>query len=80
MSDLEGKVQTYESTNHSNYDLMEIAKRAFKYLMYALVVGAAVKYVPSQKLTNKEILTISIIASITFAVLDMYTPSVNVNL
>ena len=58
------------------YDLVEMSKRMFKYLIYAIVVGLAVKYVPAQKLTTREIIMISVIAAIAFAILDMYTPSV----
>ena len=64
------------STNQP-YDLVEMSKRMFKYLVYALVVGMAVKYVPAQKLTTRETIMIAVIAAITFAILDMYTPTVD---
>jgi hypothetical protein len=62
--------------DNMNYDWIELIKRIFKYLIYGLVVAIAAKYIPAQKLTTREIVMISIIASITFAILDMYTPSV----
>jgi hypothetical protein len=56
-------------------DRIEILKKVFKYLIIGLIVALSTKYIPSKKLKTKEIIMISIIAAITFAILDLYTPS-----
>jgi hypothetical protein len=62
--------------NTEAYDWSELLKRAFKYLINGLVIAIAAKYIPSQQLKFKEIIMIAIIAAITFAALDMYTPTI----
>jgi len=52
--------------------------KIFKYLTMALVVFASVKYIPDNLVEMKELLMISAITSITFAILDMVSPSINV--
>jgi hypothetical protein len=52
--------------------------KIFKYLIIALVVFASVKYIPDNLVVMKELLMISAITSITFAILDMVSPSINV--
>ena len=55
-----------------NIDFAEILGRALKYLMEGLAVGLACYF--SAKLTMDEIIIIAVTASVTFAILDMYTP------
>jgi hypothetical protein len=50
--------------------------KIFKYLIMAISVYAAVKYIPENKVEQKELLMISAIASIVFAILDMVSPSI----
>lgn len=52
-------------------------KKVFKYVIMALVVAMSTKYIPATPPTNKEIITISAIAAILFAFLDIYTPSIS---
>jgi hypothetical protein len=50
--------------------------KIFKYLIMAISVYTAVKYIPENKVEQKELLMISAIASIVFAILDMVSPSI----
>ena len=50
--------------------------KLFKYLIIAFVVFVSIKYVPENKVSIKENTMISAIASITFAILDMISPSI----
>lgn len=58
------------------YDTTEILKRAFKYLIDGLIIALAARYIPSQELKWQEILMIAVVAAATFAILDMYTPTI----
>ena len=57
----------------------ERKKKLVKYLLFGLVVAISIRYVPTNKVENKEILMISAIASITFGIVDMVSPSIVVN-
>jgi len=59
----------------------DLFHKLFKYLIIAFVVFVSIKYIPENKVSIKENTIISAIASITFAVLDMVSPSIkSVNL
>ena len=51
-------------------------KKLIKYLLFGLVVGISVRYVPTNKINDKEILMIAALASITFGIIDMVSPSI----
>ncbi len=51
-------------------------KKLIKYLLFGLVVGISVRYVPSNKINNNEIIMIAALASITFGIIDMISPSI----
>ena len=55
----------------------EKQKRIMKYLLQALIVAVAVKYIPQIPLETSEICTISILSAIVFAILDTYSPSIS---
>jgi hypothetical protein len=57
-------------------DIGEIVVRILKYLIEGLAVGIACYFV-SKKLSWDEIMIISITASATLAVLDLYSPSIS---
>jgi hypothetical protein len=59
-------------------DLGEIVKRILKYLITGLAVSLAAYYVPQgkQRLGLDSICIIAISAAATFAILDLYTPSI----
>ena len=58
-------------------DVMEILRRAAKYLVEGVAVALAAHLVPQgNKLKLGEIIMIAVTAAATFAILDMYTPSI----
>jgi hypothetical protein len=58
-------------------DLMEILRRAAKYLVEGGAVALAAHLVPQgHKLKLGEIVMIAVTAAATFAILDMYSPSI----
>ena len=54
----------------------EKSKRIIKYILIGLVMIVSLRYIPSQLLDMYDLLTISAIASITFAIIDMISPSI----
>tara|TARA_B110001469_G_C9473808_1_gene237946 strand:+ start:396 stop:671 length:276 start_codon:yes stop_codon:yes gene_type:complete len=57
-------------------DVQEVLKRAIKYLIEGLAVALAARYLPSYKIELKDIALIAFTAASTFAVLDMYAPTI----
>ena len=51
-------------------------KRSFKYLIIALVVYLSCQTIPKEKIQSSEALMLAMMASVTFAILDMYAPCV----
>jgi ABC-type Co2+ transport system permease subunit len=63
--------------NLSNLDLQEVLKRVLKYLIEGLIVALAAFFIPKKgKLSANEVLCLSVTAAATFAILDMYAPSI----
>ena len=62
----------------SAFDFQEVVKRAVKYLIEGAAVSVAAYYIPrdGNKLNIEEIVMIAITAAATFALLDMYAPSI----
>ena len=60
----------------SGFNLQEILKRAIKYLIEGAAVAVAAYYIPRRKMGLEEITLIAITAAATFALLDMYAPSI----
>jgi hypothetical protein len=60
----------------SAFDLGEIIKRAIKYLVEGLVVAVASLVIPQKKMDTGEILVIAFTAATTFALLDIFSPSI----
>ena len=60
---------------NANY-LSEVFKRMLKYLIEGLAVSAAAFWIPRKSMDVEEILVIAVTAATTFAVLDMWAPSV----
>jgi len=50
--------------------------KLFKYLIIAFIVLTSIKYITENKVTMKENFMVSAIASITFAILDIISPSI----
>ena len=55
---------------------MEVLKRFFKYLVEGLMVAIAAYVFPRKKMNPDEVLMIAVVASATFAILDMYAPTI----
>jgi hypothetical protein len=72
MDTLQKEVQHFRSS----FDLGEIIRRAIKYLIEGLVVGICAYVIPSKKMDTTELLVISLTASTTFAILDIFSPSI----
>jgi hypothetical protein len=51
-------------------------KKLIKYLLFGIIIGMFVRYVPSNQINNKEILMIGALSSITFGIMDMIAPSI----
>lgn len=54
-------------------------QKFFKYIVMTLVVYVSLRYIPELPMRTKEIIMISAISSIMFAILDMISPSIKVN-
>ena len=52
-------------------------KKLLKYLLQLSIVFISARYIPKRELDFKDILIISMISAIAFAVLDMYCPSIS---
>jgi len=57
------------------FDLTELVKRAIKYLVEGLVVAVAAFAIPKKQPNVDEIIVIALTAAATFAVLDVFIPS-----
>lgn len=55
-------------------------KKLLKYLVYGLIIASAIVFIPVNKVRTKDTILISMIGSISFALLDMYSPSVSINI
>ena len=60
----------------AQFDLEEVFKRAIKYILEGGCVAIAAYYIPKKKMKGEEILMLAITAAATFAILDMYAPSI----
>ena len=62
--------------SQANFDVKEIFKRAMKYFVEGGMVALAAYFIPAKKMGLDEILIIALTAAATFALLDMYAPSI----
>ena len=53
-----------------------VLRRFFKYLVEGLMVAIAAYVFPRKKMNPDEVLMIAVVASATFAILDMYAPTI----
>ena len=56
-------------------DFSELMKRAIKYLVEGLMVALAAFAIPKRKIQMDEVGMIALTAAATFAILDVYLPS-----
>ena len=61
-----------------SFDNREMIIRSIKYIIMGLMVALGSLFIPEKKINISEIVIISMVASITFALLDMYSPSVSI--
>lgn len=54
-------------------------KKMLKYIIMFIIIYLAIKYISSTKINNYEMLMISAVSSITFAILDIISPSIKMN-
>lgn len=55
----------------------ELLRRTIKYLLMAFILVLSIKYVPSNSLSNNEIIMVTTIGVVGFAILDLYCPAVS---
>jgi len=59
-----------------NVDVMDLVRRAVKYLFEGLVVAFVAGILPKKPLSLEEILLLGLVAATTFSILDTFIPSV----
>ena len=69
-------IQKEISDLKAQFDLSEVLKRAIKYLIEGICVAIAAYYIPQKQMKMPEIFMLAITAAATFAILDMYAPSI----
>ena len=57
------------------FDFSELIKRVIKYLIEGFMVAIAAYAIPKQSLKLEEVIVIALTAAATFAVLDVFVPS-----
>jgi hypothetical protein len=55
---------------------ISIYQKVIKYIIIGLVITISTKYIPDIPLKNEESIMIGFITSITFAILDMISPTI----
>lgn len=58
-------------------DMREVTKRLVKYLIEGTAVAVVAFYIPKKKMEAKEIAAIAVTAAASFAILDMFAPSIS---
>ena len=59
----------------SAFDFSEFVKRAIKYIIEGIMVAIAAFVIPKKQLNVEEVVIIAMMAAATFAVLDIFVPS-----
>ena len=57
-------------------DIIEVLRRAAKYLVEGLAVAFAAYLVPKSKLALGEIIILAVTAAAVFAILELYSPAI----
>lgn len=58
------------------FDGSEILVRFFKYAFEGTIVATAAYFIPGHRMNPEEILILGLVAAATFAVLDLFAPSI----
>ena len=59
-------------------NIREVIRRTLKYLVLIIIVGFSVYSIPENKPDYKELLLITLIAGMTFCILDTLSPSIKI--
>lgn len=59
-------------------DGQEVLKRLLKYVLEGVTVAIAAFFIPAKKLEADEVMMLALTAAATFALLDMFAPSIGV--
>ena len=65
--------------NKLDFNNRDTKKKILKYLLFGLIVGISIRYIPTSTINNKEVLMIAAIGSISFGIIDIVSPSITVN-
>lgn len=65
--------------NTTELNTLEKTKRFIKYVLMGFIILVAVRYIPNQPIQTSEIIMIGLISSISFAMLDMVSPSISIS-
>jgi len=57
-------------------NLNEILRRLVKYIIHTALIGIMMIYGPCNKLSTREVITITLSASCVFVLLDIYSPGI----
>lgn len=63
-------------SNSISFDGTELLVRLLKYCFEGAVTAFAAYWIPGRKLDAEEVLIIALVAAATFAVLDLFAPSI----
>lgn len=70
-------MDSMQQYRNEGFQLGEVVRRLFKYLVEGAAVALAAYFIPrGRRLSLDEVAMIAITAAATFAILDMYTPSI----
>jgi cell division protein FtsW (lipid II flippase) len=58
------------------FDFNELLKRAIKYLVLGLVIALVAFSIPKHKLKVEEVVVVGLSAAASFAILDIFAPSI----
>lgn len=59
-------------------NIREVIRRTLKYLVLVIIVGFSAYSIPNNKMENKELLLVSLIAGMTFSIIDTLSPSIKI--
>ena len=52
--------------------------KIMKYIIIGLIINISLKYIPDTNINTNDIIIISCISSITYAIMDMISPSITI--
>jgi hypothetical protein len=66
--------------NKVDFSNPDVKKKIVKYLIMTVLVSLSARYTTSLILPNEDVIILGLIAGIIFAILDMFSPSINLNI